>query len=287
MSASTVTLRGERRQPVNKGNVVANVVLIIVCAGVILPCLFLVLGSLKQIDEFFSSPFGFPSNPAWSNYAEAWDEGDLGTAFGVSAIATIGAVVLSTILAALISYAISCLRLRWGQVVRVVFVAGLVVPVQLIMLAIFILMRQMHVLGSVWSLVITYTTFGIPLGVLILVGFFQALPKELMEAARMDGAGHVGVFLQVVVPLSRPAITTVAILNGVWIWNDVFVALMLSTSSATQTLPLAILNFFGTYSSEWGLIFASVVISAVPVMIAYTLATRTFMKGLSAGALKE
>jgi len=287
MSASTVTLRSERRQPVNKGNVVANVVLIIVCAGVILPCLFLVLGSLKQIDEFFSSPFGFPSNPAWSNYAEAWDEGDLGTAFGVSAIATIGAVVLSTILAALISYAISCLRLRWGQVVRVVFVAGLVVPVQLIMLAIFILMRQMHVLGSVWSLVITYTTFGIPLGVLILVGFFQALPKELMEAARMDGAGHVGVFLQVVVPLSRPAITTVAILNGVWIWNDVFVALMLSTSSATQTLPLAILNFFGTYSSEWGLIFASVVISAVPVMIAYTLATRTFMKGLSAGALKE
>lgn len=267
--------------------VATHAVLILACVLILGPAAFLVLGSLKSVGDFFSNPFGLPAEPVFSNYSDAWDDGGLGGALGVSAMATILAVLFSTVLSALASHAIANLGLPGSQVWRVVFVAGFVVPIQLIMLALFILMRQLGLLGSIWSLVVTYTTFGIPLGVLILVGFFQSIPRELLEAARIDGASHIGLFRRIVLPLSGPALLTVAVLNGVWIWNDVFIALMLSTTSATQTLPLAILNFFGTYSSEWGLIFASVVISAVPVMVAYALGTKVFMRGLSAGALKE
>jgi raffinose/stachyose/melibiose transport system permease protein len=269
------------------GDLVAHAALIVACLGIVLPCVFLLFGSVKHVAEFFGDPFALPADPAWSNFSDAWRQGGLGTALRVSTIVTVGSVAASTLLSALLSYSIACLHLRWGQFFKIAVVAGLVVPVQLIMLAIFVIMRQLDLLGSGWSLFLTYTTFGIPLGVLVLVGFFEAVPRSLLEAAWLDGAGHLAVFVHIVVPLSGPALITVSILNGVWIWNDVFVALMLSTTEATRTLPLAILNFFGTYSSEWGLIFAGVVISAIPVLVAYVLSTRTFMKALTAGALKE
>jgi raffinose/stachyose/melibiose transport system permease protein len=118
------------------------------------------------------------------------------------------------------------------------------------------------------------------------VGFFQALPREITEAAMIDGANHFRTFWHVVLPLSRAAIFTVIILNGVWMWNDFFIALVLTTKPTVATLPLGILNFFGVYSTEWGLIFASVVIAALPVVLLYLLMTKRFIAGLTAGSVK-
>ncbi len=120
----------------------------------------------------------------------------------------------------------------------------------------------------------------------MLVGFFQALPKELSEAATIDGATDFQTFMRVILPLSMAPILTVMILNGVWIWNDFFIALVLSTKPSVETLPLGILNFFGVYSTEWGLIFASVVLSALPVVALYLLMTRRFIAGMTAGSVK-
>lgn len=275
------------RKSVAPADILSHMVLILACLFILVPAVFLLLGSVKSVGDFFGDPFGLPTSPVFSNYSDAWRDGGLGRPLAVSAVATGLSVLFSTIISALVSHSIANLGLFGSRAWRIVFVAGLVVPVQLIMLALFIVMRQMGLLGSVWSLVVTYTTFGIPLGVLILVGFFESVPRGLLDAARIDGASQFALFRGIVLPLSGPALLTVTVLNGVWIWNDVFIALMLSTTSATQTLPLAILNFFGTYSSEWGLIFAGVVISAIPVVIAYALGTRVFMRGLSAGALKE
>ena len=170
--------------------------------------------------------------------------------------------------------------------IRLLFVGGLIVPVQLIMVAIFIIMRWIGLLGTLGSLILVYSTFGIPLGVLVLVGFFQALPKELGEAATIDGASDFQTFMRIILPLSMAPILTVVILNGVWIWNDFFIALVLSTKPSVETLPLGILNFFGVYSTEWGLIFASVVLSALPVVALYLLMTRRFIAGMTAGSVK-
>jgi raffinose/stachyose/melibiose transport system permease protein len=113
-----------------------------------------------------------------------------------------------------------------------------------------------------------------------------ALPREITEAAMIDGASHFKTFFYVVLPLSRAAIFTVIILNGVWMWNDFFIALVLTTNPNVATLPLGILNFFGTYSTEWGLIFASVVIAALPVVALYLMMTKRFIAGLTAGSVK-
>jgi raffinose/stachyose/melibiose transport system permease protein len=261
-------------------------VLILVCALVIAPIYFLVLGSFKSVEEFFSAPFGLPQHFNLDNYRRAWTEASISTTIRNSAIVTFSAVLISTVVSCLASYAIARLPFRGSLALRLLFVGGLIVPVQLIMVAIFIIMRWIGLLGTLGSLILVYSTFGIPLGVLVLVGFFQALPKELSEAATIDGASDFQTFMRIILPLSMAPILTVVILNGVWIWNDFFIALVLSTKPSVETLPLGILNFFGVYSTEWGLIFASVVLSALPVVALYLLMTRRFIAGMTAGSVK-
>jgi len=264
----------------------SHAALILVCAFVVAPCVFLVLGSFKSVSEFFASPFGLPERWGFSNYRRAWHEASVATTLRNSVIVTGVSVLLSTALACLASYAIGRLPFRGRTFWRLVFVGGLIVPVQLIMIALFIIMRHLGILNTLLSLIIVYTTFGLPLAVLVLVGFFQALPRELTEAAIIDGANHFRTFLHVILPLSKAAIFTVIILNGVWMWNDFFIALVLTTTPNVATLPLGILNFFGVYSTEWGLIFASVVIAALPVVLLYLLMTKRFIAGLTAGSVK-
>jgi raffinose/stachyose/melibiose transport system permease protein len=146
--------------------------------------------------------------------------------------------------------------------------------------------REIGILGDLKSLIIVYSVFGIPLAVLTLTGFFAALPRDLEDAARIDGASHFEVFWRIMLPLTRPALAAVVILNGVWMWNDFFLGLILLTREDAYTLPVAIMAFRGSYSTEWGLIFASVIISVLPVLIAYVLLSRQFIAGLTAGSVK-
>ena len=250
------------------------------------PCVFLLFGSFKSVAEFFASPFGLPQHFGIANYRKAWSEASVSTTLRNSVIVTGCSVLLSTAVSCLASYAIARLPFAGRMVWRLIFVGGLIVPVQLIMLGLFIIMRWLGLLNTLTSLVLVYTTFAIPLGVLVLVGFFQALPRELGEAAMIDGAGHFQTFRLIVLPLARAAIFTVIILNGVWIWNDFFIALVLTTRPTVATLPLGILNFFGVYGTEWGLIFASVVIAALPVVVLYLMMTKRFIAGLTAGSVK-
>lgn len=283
---STGSRLSGRRAHERVASTASHTVLILVCVLVVAPCVFLVLGSFKSVAEFFASPFGLPKHFGVSNYTQAWSEASVSTTLRNSVIVTSAAVLLSTAVACLASYAIARLPFRGRTIWRLVFVGGLIVPVQLIMIALFIIMRHLGILDTLTSLIIVYTTFGIPLAVLVLVGFFQALPREITEAAMIDGASHFRTFIHIVLPLSRAAIFTVIILNGVWMWNDFFIALVLTSNPSTATLPLGILNFFGVYSTEWGLIFASVVIAALPVVVLYLMMTKRFIAGLTAGSVK-
>lgn len=286
MSVASTSPRGLKRRRAFVAWFGSHSVLILACVLVIAPIYFLVLGSFKSVEEFFSAPFGLPQHFSIDNYRRAWTEASISTTVKNSAIVTVSAVLISTVVSCLASYAIARLPFRGSLFLRLLFVGGLIVPVQLIMVAIFIIMRWIGLLGSIGSLILVYSTFGIPLGVLVLVGFFQALPKELSEAATIDGATDFQTFMRVILPLSMAPILTVMILNGVWIWNDFFIALVLSTKPSVETLPLGILNFFGVYSTEWGLIFASVVLSALPVVALYLLMTRRFIAGMTAGSVK-
>ena len=288
MSAASTRprLRDSRRPRALAASASSHTILIIACVLVVAPCYFLVLGSFKSVEEFFAAPFGMPRNWGLENYREAWKNASISTTIRNSVVVTGSAVLISTVVSCLASYAIARLPVRGALFWQLLFVGGLIGPVQLIMIAVFIMMRWLHLLGTIWSLILVYSTFGIPLGVLVLVGFFRALPRELSEAAMIDGAYHWNTFRLIVLPLAKPAIFTVMILNGVWMWNDFFIALVLSTKASVATLPLGILNFFGVYSTDWGLIFASVVIAALPVVLLYLMMTRRFIAGMTAGSVK-
>lgn len=279
-------LQRKKRQRQIAKMVLWYAVMLVVSAFVLVPIVLVAFGAFKTVPEFFSTPYGPPEAFDFFNFRRGWDEANLQRATLNSLIATVLGVVFSTILACLASYGLARFRFRLRTPTRLLFIGGLVVPVQLVIIPIFVMMRRADLLGSIWSLVLVYSTLGIPLGVLVMTSFFQVLPKDLEEAARIDGASHFQVFWRIMLPLTRPALAAVVILNGVWMWNDFFLGLILLTREQSQTLPVAVMSFRGSYSTEWGLIFASVIISILPVVVAYLLLSRQFIAGLTAGSVK-
>jgi raffinose/stachyose/melibiose transport system permease protein len=263
-----------------------HAVLITACVASVVPIVFLALNSFKSVEEFFRDPYGLPRVWRGANYAQAWDEASVATALRNSLVATGGGVLLNLALAIPASYALARIRFRLRPLVYLAFVGGMVVPLQLILLPLLLVMTRIQLTGSILSLVVAYAALTIPMSVLFLTSFFGALPASVEEAARVDGAGPLRVLVSIVLPLARPGIAAVAILTGVWVWNDFIVALILATRPGIQTLPVGIMAFFGVYSTEWTLAFASVCIAAAPLLVAYVGLTRQFIAGLSAGAVK-
>jgi raffinose/stachyose/melibiose transport system permease protein len=262
-----------------------QVVLILACAVVLVPCYFLVLGAFKTVPEFFSSPFSLPRSWGLDNFLDAWDQANLTVAFRNSVLITAASVFLSTACACLAAHSIARMT-RGASVIQMLFVAGMVLPTQLIVIAAFVEMRWLGLIGTVWPVIILYAVYGLPLGVLLLAGFFRTLPVQLLEAAAIDGAGAWRQFASIVLPLARVPIFTVVLLNSVWTWNDFFVPLVFASDESLQTVPLAILNFYGENTTNYGLVFAGVVMSALPVLVVYVLMTRQFIGGVVAGAIK-
>src|SRR5687768_2611032 len=165
-------------------------VMLVVCAIVLVPIVMVVLGSFKTVPEFFQKPYGLPETWGFFNYRKAWDEANIQTTLRNSVITTVLGVFFSTVFACLAAYGLARFRFRGGLTIRMLFVGGLVVPVQLIILPIFVIFKDIGILGDIRSLIAIYSVFGIPLGVLVLTGFFAVLPKDLEDAARIDGASH-------------------------------------------------------------------------------------------------
>lgn len=281
------TLAGKRQgHRLRLSQVARHVVLAGTCLLVLVPIAYLLLASFKSVQDFFERPYGLPSKWEWQNYVRAWHEANVSVTLTNSMIVTSAAVILSTGLAAFASYGLSQRDKRLVAPLYVLFASGMLIPVQMTVLPLFILLRQLGLSGTLFALIFPYTALGLPLAILILVPFFATIPSDLAAAARIDGATEWQVFWRVMLPLVRPALASVMILNGVWMWNEFFIPLIVAIKPETQTLPVGIMSFVGVYSTEWGLVFASVVVSALPVVIAYVLLTRQFVAGISAGAIK-
>lgn len=272
-----------RRQVVK---LLRHVVLIVACLVVICPIAYMFIASFKTIQDFFEFPYGLPTQWVWQNYVRAWKDANVAVAFANSVIVTGLGVLGTTALASLAAYGLSQPGRPLSTPLFMLFVGGLLIPVQLIVLPLFILLRQLSLSGTLFSMILPYCALGLPLAVLILVPFFSSLPRELVDAARVDGANEFQIFYRIMIPLVRPALAAVIILDGVWMWNEFFIPLVILTKPATHTLAVGIVSFFGLYSTEWGLVFASVSISTLPLIVAYVLLSRQFVAGLSAGALK-
>ncbi len=277
--------RSAERAPRAK-RVLTHVVLVVYSAFAVGPILLTLFASLKSEPSFFSSPASFPTHLFFSNYTQAWDQGDLLVAFGNSVLVTVVSVLVSGITGAMAAYAVVRLRSRGAGVIQSYFLSGFVVPGVVILIPLFVLMHDLRLVGTIGSIILPYCALTIPLSFLIFVNFFRTVPFSIAEAAYLDGCSHFRTFWSIELPLVRPAIATVAILNGVFVWNDFLLPLVLETKSDLYTLPVAIESFFGTYSTSYGLVFAAVILASAPMILLYVALNRLFVEGITAGAIK-
>lgn len=258
-------------------------------AGAIVFCipLYVLLAlSLKSTTDVYSKPLTFPADPHAANYSDAWTDGGqtgLGGSFVSSAIITGASVACIVVLGSLCAYVIARRRTRVSGGLYMLFVAGLIVPFQLGIIPLYVAFRNLGLTGSYIGMILLYTGLLMPLSVFLYTGFIRAIPKEYEEAARVDGASLLRTYTRVVFPLLAPISATVAVLAGIFIWNDFFVALIFLFGSDKATLPLAVYSFVGEFVSQWNLIMAAVAISIAPILVFYLFAQRHLIRGFAGG----
>jgi len=257
-------------------------------AAVVLPMIWLFYTSLKNNREIFASAWRLPATLHWENFVHAWVRAGIGRYFFNSVFVTAVSVTLIILVSAMAAYALTRFSFRGNRIIFYAFLAGLMVPTQLALVPLFFLINAMHLLDTYAGLILVYVAFSLPFTIFVLSGFFRTLPHELAEAAVIDGCTQIQAFWRVMLPLAKPGLITVAIFNFLGIWNEYLFALVLISSERLRTLPLGLANLLmvSHYESDWGALFAGLVMVMLPTLLAYSLLQGQLTKGITVGALK-
>jgi raffinose/stachyose/melibiose transport system permease protein len=270
-----------------RGGIGTTVLLTLVALLWISPLALLVVTAVRPLSDFIAhGPLSWPDTFTMKNFADAWGIGNFATTYRNSALLLIMKVPLGVFISAMLAYALAKLRIRFGTAIMYTVFLGLTIPIYITIVPVFVMMRSVGATDSLIGLVGPYLAFGIPFEVLVLQSFFRQLPDEIIEAARIDGAGAWRIFITIVLPLSAPALVTVLILDAVATWNEFLFALILLNSDAHKTIPVGLLNFQGQFSNNNTGLAAGILIAVVPILFAYTFLQRWIVGGLTAGASK-
>ena len=253
---------------------------------VVVPLLVALVSSFKSTAEIMNDPFGLPEAFSVANFAKVLGEGNFDIYFRNSVLVTLGSEAIILSLSAMAGYALGRYRFRLNNLLYTMILMGLMIPAKLLLVPLFLQLKQMGLLDSLWSLILVYAAGGIPAGVFIMTGFFRALPGALEAAARIDGANEWTVFHRIMLPLVRPPLVIVAIYTAIPIWNDFLLPIVFISSPNLKTVPQGLSVFFGEHAVNMGALFAGLTISALPLVALYLVLSEQFIKGLTAGAVK-
>jgi raffinose/stachyose/melibiose transport system permease protein len=255
--------------------------------GMILaPVSIILLATFKQDLEILINPFSLPENFSLSNYSQLTRTTGITQSAWNSTKVTLISVSLTLALASMTSYAIARLTKVNGAILFSLFALGLTIPAQVNILPIFILFNDLGLTNSHFGLILANLVSALPISVFIITAFFRELPKEMIEAAEIDGASHLRVFLKIILPLSTPALGATSIFLFVIFWNDLLFPLLLLSQKDLHTLPLTLLGFRGEFYTSYSLLFTGVVIASAPLVVMYLFMQRYFVAGLTSGAVK-
>ena len=263
--------------------------LLLSCFAVVIlyPFVLMVFGSLKSQTAFLANPVSLPTTFDLSNYQFAWNEAHIPKFAFNSLIVATGTVFLTLVSGSMAAFALSRIRFRGRIWIYSAFVALLTIPVQIYIIPLYVLVVRVHLSNSLFGLILPYTAGSLPLAVFLLKTYFDQLPSELMDAARLDGCDNRMILWKVVLPLSRPVLSTVTIFTFVQSWNEFFLALVFIHNPDLQTLPLGLQAFFvNQYETQFPQLFATLALSIAPVVMVYLFLQKQFIAGLTAGAVK-
>ncbi|MDC3416064.1 carbohydrate ABC transporter permease [Aquibacillus salsiterrae] len=268
------------------GYSILYVFLAIVAVIQVFPLVWLFMFSLKDNSEIFGlSPFALPTDPKWENYVKAW-QGDIGLYFFNSIWITVLAIILTVILASMATFAITRMQWKLSGFVLILFMVGLMIPVQSALIPLFSMFLGVNLIDNPLSIVITYTTYNLPITMMILLGFYYTLPREIEEAAVIDGCSINRLFFQIILPMTTPVMSTTVIINMIYNWNEFIFVNTFINSNKFKTLTVGIQNFIGQYQTDWGPIGATLIISIVPVLILFFFFSNKVVEGISSSAVK-
>jgi raffinose/stachyose/melibiose transport system permease protein len=263
-----------------------QIVLIFFSIIAIYPVYYMVVTAFKTRQNWLHDQFGLPSPITWQNFADAFSRGNIPLWFGNSVIVTIFSLIASTVVSALAAYAIARFRFSGRALFFNSMIALMVIPPAVLILPLFVLMVNISLINTLTSVIIIYSGLLIPFSIYLLVSFFRSLPGELFDAAAIDGCTNLDTFWRITLPLSTPALVTLVVVNALFVWNELLIALVFLQSETAKTLMPGLTTFKGHFTLNEPLIMAGTLIATIPMILLYLFGQRLFVEGLVAGAVK-
>ncbi|MEN8907288.1 MAG: carbohydrate ABC transporter permease [Clostridiales bacterium] len=251
------------------------------------PLVWLLLFSLKDNAEIFGeNVMGLPRKFLWENYNDAFSSGKVGLFFLNSVIVTGASIIVSNILACMAAYGIIRMKWKLSKATLTIFLMGLMIPLQAALLPVFIILTKTKLYDTLWALIIPYTAFALPMAIFLLSSYMQSIPRELEEAALIDGCNIYKIFYSIILPVVKPAIATISILTFLACWNELMFAVTFISTEKYRTLTVGLRFMAGQYTTQWGPIGAGLVIASLPTLVIYILLSSQVQKSITTGALK-
>lgn len=272
---------------ISPARTILYIVLILFAVIQIYPLIFLLFFSLKDNNEIYGgNVMGLPKMLHWSNYKNALVNANVLHYLFNSILVTAIVILVSGVLACMVSYAIARMRVKINNMVKTFFSIGLMIPLHAVLLPVFIMLRNMKMLDTYQAIIIPYIAFALPMAIFFMIGFFKTLPLELEESAYLDGCGIFRTFFQIILPLVKPALATISIFTFLSTWNEMMFAITFLNSDKYRTLTVGIMQMVGKYTTDWGTMGAGLVVATLPTVVIYLLFSNQVQSGMVSGAVK-
>jgi len=272
------------RDPLRQTPLLAFLVLYTLITGG--PFLWVAAMSLRTTPEILDSPYALPARLHWEKFADAWTVSNYHTYFWNSTIVVVTAVALLTAVGSMAAHCLARYRFRGDRLVRFAIISGMILPPQLLILALFQILLGYGLYNTLTGLILVYVAGHLGMTVYILEGFFAQIPEELFEAARIDGYSDLQIFRRVAMPIGVPAIFTTVTLNFIILWNEFLYAVVLLTDDSKRTLPLGIMHFMGNHQLDVGMLATGLMIAIIPIILIYGFFSEALIRGMTAGAIR-
>jgi len=262
------------------------VVSVVMALIILVPLFTAVVGGFKTNANLLDDPFGLPTKFVTDNYTGVLTSSSFWVQLRNSTFVVIFTALGVVVLASMPAFVFARMKFPGRDAIFAFFLLGLLFPLTVAILPLYITLRQVHLVDNLWGIILPQIAFGLPINIVILRGFFAAVPNDLQEAAAIDGCGYFGFFWRVMLPLVRPALAAVVVLTIVASWNNFFLPLLVLNKEEMWTLPLGIMQFQGQFGTDWARVLAFVSLALVPTVVFYLIAERHIVSGLLAGAVK-
>lgn len=270
-----------------KNNLLKTVKYMVLSVGAVMslyPFIWVVISSLKDNNEIYGKPFALPQHPYWENYAQAWKGADIGRSFFNSLFVCILTLIILLMVTAMASYVL--VRVYENRMLEAYFSLGIMIPIHALLIPSVLIFKALHMQNNLFSLILVYVAWQMSFSMFLINGYMKGIPKELDEAAQIDGCTKRQIFFRVILPIARPGIATAATLAFLNCWNDLLLGLVVISSPEKRTMTMAISALQGSFAADYGLLCSGFVITILPVVIMYLLLQKQVVAGMTAGAVK-